>query len=99
MNKSQIVHILESHTHELKAFGVERIGIFGSFVRGEENEQSDIDMLVAIKKERKTLVNYIKFCDFVESLFQGRKVDIVSENGLSPFIGPHIKREVEYVNL
>ena len=59
----------------------------------------DIDILVEFYKERKTLRNYIDFCETLEGLFANFKIDIVTKFGLSPFIGPHILKEVDYVKI
>lgn len=53
LNKSQIVTLLKQNSGELEKFGVHRIGVFGSFVRGEQNTQSDIDLVVEFNKGQK----------------------------------------------
>jgi predicted nucleotidyltransferase len=98
MDKDMILRTLDARSAELKEFGVERIGLFGSFIRGENREDSDIDFLVDFDKEKKTLRNLVYLGDFLEDLF-GRKVDIVSRQGLSKYIGPHILKDVQYATL
>jgi len=44
-------------------------------------------------------MNYIDFCNLLESLFKNNKIDIVSKRGLSKFIGSHILKEVDYVKI
>ena len=65
-------------------YGVERMRIFGSMARGQATPQSDIDFLVAFKRG-KTLLDLIGFKQDLEALL-GRKVDVVSEGGISPFL-------------
>lgn len=97
MNKQEIFKIVQDNKEAIKSFGVTEIGLFGSYVRDEQTEESDIDFLVDFPKEKKTLRNYIDFCDLMDDLFQKMKVDIVSKKGLSECIGPHILKEVNYV--
>src|SRR6266540_363887 len=95
LTKMEIYKLLQQHKETLQGYGVKQIGLFGSYVRGESNKESDIDFLVDFEKEKKKLTNLISLGEFLESLFN-RKVDIVTPQGLSPYIGPHILKEVEY---
>lgn len=95
INKNVILQTLHTQTGELKKYGVQRIGLFGSFIRGENTADSDIDLLVDFDKEKKTLRNLVHLGDFLENLF-GRKVDLVTLQGLSKYIGPYILKEVQY---
>lgn len=97
--KQEIIKTIQDNKELIKSFGVTEIGLFGSYVRNEQTETSDIDFLVDIIKERKTLKNYIDFCDTLETLFNTNKIDVVSKKGLSEFIGPHILNEVTYVEI
>lgn len=99
LNKQEIFQTIIDNKETIKSFGVTQIGLFGSYVRDEQTIESDIDFLVDIEKEKKTLKNFIDFCDLLESLFKDNKIDIVSKNGLSEFIGPHILKEVNYVEI
>ena len=83
--------ILKEHEMEIKSrFSVRKIGIFGSYVRGEEKETSDIDVLVEF--EEPTFRNFMGLAFFLEELF-GKKVGLVTTKGLSPYIRPHVERE------
>ena len=97
LSKSIIKQLLVSSKPRLSQMGVSKIGLFGSARRDEMNEDSDIDILVDFENDKETYLNFIETCDFLESVFKEEKVEIVSLNGLSPFIGPHILKEVEYV--
>ena len=79
-----------------KTFGVTRIGIFGSVVRGEETGKSDVDVLVELTDGYKTLKNFVALAEYLELLFN-RKVDLVTVEGLDPYIWPYIKNEVIWV--
>lgn len=78
-----------------KRFGVAKIGIFGSFVRGEERPESDVDVLVMFRNGEKTFDNYMGTKFYLEDLF-GRKVDLVTYAALKPLIREPILREVVY---
>ena len=65
-------------------YGVERMRIFGSLARGQATPDSDIDFLVAFRRG-KTLLDLIGFKQDLEEL-TGRKVDVVSEGGVSPYM-------------
>ena len=76
-------------------FKVKRIGIFGSYVRGEQRKDSDIDILVEYIQDP-GLFEFIELEDFL-SRNLGVKVDLVMKDSLKPFIGKHILKEVAYL--
>lgn len=82
---------------DLSRFGVMKVGLFGSTVRGESSTHSDIDVLIDFYPEEETYVNYLSVCDLLEKRFEHTKVDVVTIKGLSPFVGETILKEVEYV--
>ncbi|MBC6109372.1 nucleotidyltransferase family protein [Pedobacter fastidiosus] len=96
ITKKEILTQLQNKKQDLLDFGVKEIGLFGSFLTNNANSDSDIDLLVDIKKENKTFKNFMSLNYFLENLFN-RKVDLVTKQSLSPFIGPHILKSVEYV--
>lgn len=98
LEKQNILLELSNQRHRLAEFGVEQIGLFGSFVRGEASSESDIDLLVEMSKNRKTFRNFMALNYYLEELF-GRRVELVTKQSLSPYIGPHILRTVEYASL
>jgi uncharacterized protein len=97
--KIQVISLLQKSQQELQGFGVNRCGIFGSFVRDLAiHDQSDVDILVAFEPDQKTFDNFMQLSFFLEDLF-GRAVDLVTIESLSPYIGPRILEEVEYVSI
>jgi predicted nucleotidyltransferase len=76
-------------------YGVKRIGVFGSFARGEEREGSDIDILVEFTEGQKTFDNYMDLKYFLQDLF-GRDVDLVTAQALKPQLKEDILHEVIY---
>jgi hypothetical protein len=93
--KEQILTLLQEHQSELRRLGVRRCGLFGSFVRNESQDQSDVDILVEFEPEQKRFDHFMQLAFFLEDLF-GRRVDLITTESLSPYIGPHILGEVEY---
>jgi uncharacterized protein len=88
--------LLRQHEPEIrKRFGVATIGIFGSFVRGEERPDSDVDILVLFRKGQKTFDNYMDCKFYLEDLF-GRKVDLVMKGAIKKRLKPRILGEVVY---
>ncbi len=97
-NKIEIFDRIRSIFPKLSERGVERVGVFGSFVRGEQRDESDVDLLVTFDGSKKTLANFVEAADLLEESM-GRKVEVVTPESLSRHIGPHILREVEYVEV
>jgi len=76
-------------------YGVKRLGFFGSLVRNEWKESSDVDVLVEFEKGAKTFDNYMNLKFFLEDLFGG-KVDLVIADTLKPQIKERVLEEVKY---
>lgn len=93
--KEQIFSLLQQHRAQLQRLGVKRCGLFGSFLRGESNVNSDVDMLVEFEPEQKTFDNFMHLAFFLEETF-GRKVELLTPESLNKYSGPAILREVEY---
>ena len=96
INRESILSSLRSRKTEISDFGITQIGLFGSYIRGEESEKSDIDILVVFDPEKESFDNFMAAYDYFENLFNGKKVEMVTRNSLSPYIGPSILKEVEY---
>ena len=95
--KREVLRALTDHSHELRELGVKKVGLFGSFVRDEQTGESDVDLLVQFEPDKKTFDNFMNLSELLEELIQ-RRVEIVTTEALSPYIGPHILREVEYAS-
>ncbi len=86
----EIIDLLKSHAKYIKAcFSVKRIGLFGSFARGEQKESSDIDILVEFEKP--TFRNFMNLSYYLEDLL-GREVDLVTVKGLHS--RPYVEKDV-----
>ena len=96
--REDIFKILDENRTQLRALGVKRLGLFGSFVRGRQRAESDVDMLVEFEPGQKTFDHFMGLSFLLEDLL-GRSVELVTPEGLSPHIGPYILKEVEYVTV
>jgi uncharacterized protein len=95
--KEFILSTLKSKETEISKYGIKAIGLFGSYVRDEQSENSDIDILVDFEPDKENFDNYMAVYDIIEKMFKNQRVEIVTKNGLSPYIGPKILNEVKYV--
>lgn len=96
MGKAEIITIIRDTKPELATrYGVERLGLFGSYVRGQQRKRSDIDILVSFNREI-DLFDFVDLREYLETCLQ-HKVDLVMESALKPAIGKRILAEVEYV--
>ena len=93
MTKEDINRLLFSNREILKKYRVKSISLFGSYVRNEQKEESDIDFLVDFQ-EGATLFDFVELQDSLSELL-AKKVSIVSKRGLSKYIGPYILKEAE----
>jgi predicted nucleotidyltransferase len=94
-NRDAILEDLGAHRKRLHAFGVRRIGLFGSQARGEATEASDLDFLVEFEPGTKTFDNYMDLKAFLEDLFR-TQVDLVVPETLKDRLREGILRETVY---
>jgi predicted nucleotidyltransferase len=82
---------------QLEASGISQIGIFGSYLKGEETSQSDVDILIDIV--RPTKLDYLKLITIEDQLSKelGTTVDLVLKSSLKPHLGKKILQEVMYL--
>ncbi|MEI6749364.1 MAG: nucleotidyltransferase family protein [Bacteroidota bacterium] len=96
-SKEYILNALKISKPELSKLGIKDIGLFGSYARNDQSEKSDIDILIDFDPEMENYDNYMAVYDIFESIFKNERIEIVTKNGLSPYIGPKILKEVMYV--
>lgn len=97
ITKEHIIATLKTNKPELSKFGVVNVGLFGSYLRNEQTIASDIDLLIDFEPGKENFDNYMAVYDIFESIFQNQKVEVVTKNGLSKYIGPKILKDVIYV--
>lgn len=96
--KKYICDIFNSHRYELTSMGVKTIGLFGSVARGDDSPASDYNILVEFDEKHHNYKCFNQLCDFIEK-YVGNNYDLVTRQGLSPYLGEKILQEVEYVKI
>lgn len=91
MPRDEILSILQDHLEEIRRFGVRSMRIFGSTARGENSEESDVDVLVDFEGTP-SFSGYMKLQIFLEDLL-GSKVDLVTESGLRDTVRPYVEKD------
>lgn len=87
-HKEAVQRILAAEA-KIRAFGVQRLALFGSVLRNEARPDSDVDLLVEFIPGEKTFDHFMGLAEFLEDLLE-RKVELLTPESLSPYIGPHI---------
>jgi hypothetical protein len=96
MNRSEILDVLRKYKLEnAQKYGIETMGIFGSYARDAADEESDIDIFVEMQKPDLYALVHIK--EELEELFD-KSVDIVRRREkMSPYLKKRIERDAQYV--
>jgi len=92
----EIKELIQKHKEEFrKQYGLKEIGIFGSYVRGEQGTGSDLDLLIELEKP----IGFVKFMRLERALSEllEIQVEMVTKKALKPHIGKRILQEVRYV--
>lgn len=96
MNINEIKNKIKTEESFLtEKFRVKRVGIFGSYARGEQKKTSDVDVLVEFFEEP-SLFEFIRMERYLKNILK-IKVDLVMKDSLKPYIGKHILDEVIYI--
>lgn len=93
MYKNEILDLVNANRKKIKEFGVKKLALFGSAVRGEASENSDLDFIVEF--EKKTFDSYMDLKFFLEELFNC-KVDLVLNNTIKARLRKSILKEAVY---
>lgn len=96
--KQDLIGRLRHHRDDLRRLGAQRLGLFGSFQRGESDSDSDGDLLVEFVPGGKSFDNFMAVSFLLEEEL-GRSVELVTREALSPHLGPHILEDIEYVEI
>lgn len=95
--KDQILSKLKANKPEFIKFGISNIGLFGSYLRNQQTPSSDIDLLIDFEPGKENFDNLMAAYDLFETIFNGEKVEVLTKNGLSKYIGPQILQNIVYV--
>ncbi len=93
--REKILNLLQQNQAIFKQFGVSKLAIFGSTVREESTEHSDVDILVNFEKIP-TSKDYFGLQFYLEDLL-GKSIDLVTDKSLRKELRPHIEKELIYV--
>lgn len=94
--RADVLERIREAEAEIRGLGVRRLALFGSFVRSEPRPDSDVDLLVEFAPGQKNLDRFNRLFDLLEECL-ARRVELVTTEALSPYIGPHILAEAEDV--
>ncbi len=93
--REKILNLLQTNRMRIKKYGVKRIGLFGSYAKGEQVAKSDVDILVDFEKGQKNFDNYMDLKFYLERLFNS-KVDLVINDSIKPSLRGTILSGVTY---
>ncbi len=96
LDRDDAVRRLAACEQEVRALGVARLALFGSVLRGEARGESDVDLLVQFAPGAKSYRRFLALSELLEERL-GRRVELVTIEALSPFIGPRILAEAQDV--
>jgi predicted nucleotidyltransferase len=94
MNRKDVIRVLKEHRHELaERFGVKSLALFGSVVRDESTDRSDVDLLVEFDDRPMTLFHLAQLQQHLEDLLGVERVDLVMRDSIYPALRENILRE------
>lgn len=96
LSKAEVIRTLVACAPEIRALGVQELALFGSVARDEARSDSDVDLLVRFFPGQKTYTRFFALSELLEERL-GRRVELVTYEALSPFLGPRILAEAEDV--
>lgn len=92
LTRTDVVQRLADIRPEVVKLGVQRLALFGSVQRDAARPDSDVDFLVEFRPGEKTYDHFLALGDLLEQTL-GRRVELVTPESLSPFLGPYILAE------
>ena len=91
--KVALQDISKTVTPVLKKYGVRRASVYGSFARGEERPDSDVDFVIDLSTTHMGMFSYMRFINEMEEVLN-RKVDIITDASMSPHMRPFIEKDL-----
>lgn len=95
-SRADVFQRIQEAEAEIRGLGVRRLALFGSFARSAPRPDSDVDLLVEFAPGQKNLDRFTRLFDLLEERL-ARRVELVTTEALSPYIGRHILAEAEDV--
>ena len=96
LTRERVIAAVASVERDVRALGVARLALFGSVLRNAARPESDVDLLVEFLPGKKSFGAFLALAELLEARL-GRRVELVTTDALSPFIGPRILAEAEDV--
>ncbi|HET8864227.1 MAG TPA: nucleotidyltransferase family protein [Gracilimonas sp.] len=96
--KEQILKLLKDNRELIKEFGVSKLGLFGSYAKGEQTEDSDLDFYVEFENGKKTFDNLMELAFYLEDNLE-RKVDLLTDKSVSERFRNIMEKNIQYVEL
>jgi hypothetical protein len=99
-NKDSVFELIRANQTALRKLGVKRLGLFGSFARGEQRPESDIDFLVEFEPGRKCLDSFMSVWDELEAVID-RNIDILTLESLAsrPRLQQRVLKDAEFISI
>ncbi|HLC73152.1 nucleotidyltransferase domain-containing protein [Candidatus Pacearchaeota archaeon] len=95
LTSKKIIKKIEENAEDIKKYNVNKIGLFGSFSKNEQREDSDIDIIVSFNET--SFDNYMDLQFLLKKLFN-KKIDLIIERGLKPRL-KYVVKEAKYARL
>jgi len=96
--KEDIFKLIEQNKVKIKKYHVKKIGLFGSILRGEHTNESDVDLIVEFEEGKKNYDNFIELVFLLERLLK-RKVDLLTIEAINPYMKPKILKEAYFESI
>jgi uncharacterized protein len=96
LTRQEAIAVLTASEPDIRALGVARLALFGSVLRDQARPDSDVDLLVQFAPGAKTYERFLVLSELLEQRL-GRRVELVTTEALSPYIGPRILAEAQDV--
>jgi uncharacterized protein len=96
LTRDEAVRRLTAAEPRIRALGVRRLALFGSVLRGDARPDSDVDVLIEFIPGQKSFDQLLDLSEFLEDCLE-RRVEVVTVESLSPFLGPRILAEAQDV--
>ena len=97
MTREAVLRTIRDNLDTVHALGVAHLRLFGSVAADVDGEASDIDLLVDFRAGEKNFNNYMDLKIFLEDLFPGRRIDLITSESLHPKLRPSVIEQAEYV--
>ena len=96
LTRQEVLDRISAREAQIRGLGVQRLALFGSVLHGRASAESDVDLLVEFRPDEKTFSRFLELAELLESTL-GHRVELVTVEALSPYIGPRILAEAEDV--